>query len=367
MKKCKQLLMLIFLCCPFFSTAQVTFNFLPEMQGRTLEGLLMVKMANMETQRKPAYLTITVTEQRSGKIVELRTPQFDLNPGVVSLPPAIMSRSAVQFGSNKLAVVARQTNQFPEGEYEYCFRLFEGGKQNTAGLLAEQCFDYSLQPFSALMLVEPYDADRICDRRPMLRWQPLMPAIPGVMYKLMLTEVKEGQEKTEALHYNLPVINQANIQTPMLLYPPAARQLEEGKKYAWQVVAYRNTVLLASSEVWDFTVKCEDSVESLPVESFRNIEDLAKGNYYIARGSLMFALQNAYEPVKMSYTIECITKPDTKIKRLPEVMLHRGMNQVVIDLRDSKGFTDGSFYILHVKLVNGEEKQLRFIYKETAE
>lgn len=359
--------MLIFLCCPLLSNAQVTFNFLPEMQGRTMESLLMVKLANMETQKRPVYMVITVTEQRSGKIVDVQTPQFELYPGVVSLPPAVMNRSAVQFANNPLAVVCRQSNQFPEGQYEYCFRLYDAGKQQAAGLIAEQCFDYFLQPFSALMLVEPYEGDRICDKRPVLRWQPLMPATPGTMYRLVLVEIKEGQEKAEALYYNLPLINQAGIQTPMLMYPPASRQLEEGKRYAWQVAAYRSAVLLASSEVWDFTVKCEDSAQALPVESFRNIEDLAKGNYYIARGRLMFALHNAYEPVKMEYSISCITKPDAKIKRLPAVTLQRGMNQVLIDLTESKGLEDGYFYVLRVKLTNGEEKQLRFIYKEPEE
>lgn len=359
--------MLVFLCCPLLSMAQVTFNFMPEIHGRTLEGLLMVRIGNASPQMRSVYLVITVTEQQAGRVVSVRTPRFDLRPGVAALPQGVFARGGVEFARNQLAVVIKQSNQFPEGQYEYCYRLFDAGKQGDAGLIAEQCFDYALQPFSELMLVEPYEGDQICDKRPMLRWQQLMPAIPGVMYRLMLVEIKEGQEKTEALHYNLPLINQGNIRTPMLMYPHAARQLEEGKRYAWQVAAYRNTVLLASSEVWDFHVKCEDSAKTLPVEGYRNIEDLAKGNYYIARGKLMFALHNAYESVELDYSISSISKPGAKVRKLPRVKLHRGMNQVLIDLEDSKGFEDGHFYILSVRLGNGEEKQLRFTYKEPEE
>lgn len=354
---------LVLLLLPIFCMAQFSFTFLPEVQGRTLEGLMMVKVFNAGA-RISCFLVIRVTESKTGKIAETRTAAFDLQQGVNNVPAGAAYNASWQFGTGKLATVIRQSHHFPEGEYEYCFELYSNDKGLPGALLADQCFNYMLEPFSPLMLTEPYDGDHICEKRPTLLWQPMMPAIPGMQYRLVLVEVKNGQARAEALHYNMPVIQQFNIQTPMLFYPPLSRELQEGKKYAWQVLATRNDIVLARSEIWDFTVKCEDSAKTAPAESFRSIEDLAKGNFYIARGKIFFAVHNAYDKAALQYDIQCINQPEEKVKKLPKVKLDSGRNEVVIDLENSQGFIDGYFYILTMRLPNGESRSLRFIYKE---
>ncbi|MRG44751.1 DUF928 domain-containing protein [Chitinophaga sp. SYP-B3965] len=358
---------LVLLLLPLLSRAQLAISFLPETQGRTLEGLMMARIMNPGTQQLSCFLVIKVTEGRSGKIAETRTAAFSVLPGLSSIPPAIAYNASWQFGASPTATVIRQSHHFPEGEYEYCYELYANDKDKPGELLAEQCFDYFLEPFSPLMLTEPYDGDQICDKRPTLFWQPMLPAIPGMMYRLVLVEVKQGQAKAEALHYNMPIIQQLNIQTPMLFYPPISRELEEGKRYAWQVLANRGDMVLGRSEIWDFTVKCVDSTKALPVESYRNIEDLAKGNFYIAKERIFFAVNNTYDKATLKYDIQCINKPEIKIKKLPEIMLKRGRNEVIIDLEDVDGFTDGYFYLLNMRLPNGEARQLRFVYKAETE
>lgn len=365
MRKYKVLLLLCCLALPVLMKGQVSFNFLPEVQGRTLEGLFMVKVGNMETAPKLVTMVMTVTEAKAGKIVEVRTKPFQLRPGVNMLPAGVASGASLNFENNKLATVLRQSNFFPEGEYDYCFEINDTEKNGLT--LGDQCFDYMLQPFSPLMLSEPFDGDNICDKRPTLSWQPLMPAVPGVRYRLVLAEIKEGQHKVEALNYNIPMVNQTGINTPILFYPSTARQLEEGKRYAWQVMAYRNELLLASSEIWEFTLKCQDTLKLPPDEGFRNIEDLTKGNFYIATGRVLFAVHNVFRETDMDYKVTCLTKPDIKFGKLPKVKLKRGLNQVVIDVSENKGFIDGYFYIMYVKLPGGLEHQLRFVYKKEQE
>jgi hypothetical protein len=354
---------LTMLLLPLLSRAQMTISFLPEMQGRTLEGVMMAKIMNPGTQPASCFLVVKITEGRSGKVAETRTAAFGVNPGLSSIPPAIAYNASWQFGSNPTATVIRQSHHFPEGEYEYCYELYANDKDNPGELLAEQCFDYFLEPFSPLMLTEPYDGDQICDKRPTLFWQPMLPAIPGMQYRLVLVEVKPGQAKAEALFYNMPLIQQINIQTPMLFYPPLSRELQEGKRYAWQVLANRGDMVLGRSEIWDFTVKCLDSTKALPVESFRNIEDLSKSNFYIAKERIYFAVHNTYNTAVLKYDIQCISKPEVKVKKLPEITLKHGRNEVIIELEDAEGFVDGDFYILNMRLPNGETRQLRFVYK----
>ena len=358
---------LMMLLLPLLSRAQMTISFLPEMQGRTLEGVMMARIMNPGTQPVSCFLVVKITEGRSGKIAETRTAAFGVNPGLSSIPPAIAYNASWQFGSNPTATVIRQSHHFPEGEYEYCYELYANDKDKPGELLAEQCFDYFLEPFSPLMLTEPYDGDQICDKRPTLFWQPMLPAIPGMQYRLVLVEVKPGQAKAEALFYNMPLIQQINIQTPMLFYPPLSRELQEGKRYAWQVLANRGDMVLGRSEIWDFTVKCLDSTKALPVESFRNIEDLVRGNFYIAEGRVLFAVNNTYERAELKYKLQCISKADQKIGKLPKIQLERGRNQIEIPLEQLDGMVDGYFYLLTVALPNGESKQLRFRYKQREE
>lgn len=345
--------------------AQITFSFMPEIQGRTMENIYKAGIAN-GGERQTVNLVINVTEATSGAVVTVRTAPFELLPGMNTVPAGAVYNASVVFGTGRIATVVSQSGFFPEGDYEYCFQLYEGTGHNS-GLIEEQCFSYNLQPFSAMQLIQPYEGDSLCDTRPTLSWQPIIPAINGVMYRLVLVEVKDGQQRAEAIRMNLAIINQRQIPLPMLLYPSLANQLEEGKRYAWQVAAYKDELLLAESEIWDFTVACEKAPAGPTPEAFRTLEDLAKGNFYIARGQILFAFNNTYAESNLRYTIQCLTKDDQDIRKLPTVKVSRGMNHIVIDLSGSSGFVDGYFYIMDVKLPSGEEKQLRFIYKQSEE
>jgi len=345
--------------------AQITFSFMPEIQGRNMENVYKVRIGNGGT-RQTVNLVIEVTEAKSGKVASIRTAPFELMPGMNTVPTGAVYNAAVTFGTGKVATVISQSGFFPEGDYDYCFQLYEGTGHNS-GLIEEQCFSYNLQPFSAMQLIQPYDGDKLCDKRPVLSWQPLIPAVNGVMYRLLLVEVKEGQQRAEALRMNLAIINQRQIPLPMLLYPSLANPLQEGKRYAWQVAAYKNELLLAESEIWDFTVECDKAPPEEQPDAFRNLEDLAKGNFYIARGKVLFSFNNTYAEGKLDYSIQCLSKEDQQLKKLPVIKVSRGLNQVVVELSIKNGLVDGYFYVMDVKLPSGEQKQLRFIYKTPEE
>lgn len=355
------LIIALFTCWCTIAKAQFTIAFMPEVQGRTIDGIWKARIGNNGS-RQTVNLKVIVTEAASGAVLTIQTPPFELLPGINNVPAGVAYQSSVAFGNNKLATIISQSGFFPSGDYDYCFQLYEGASHNGASA-GEQCFNYNLAPFSSLQLIQPYDGDKICDKRPAFSWQPLIPMINGLQYRLLLVEVKEGQQPVEALRTNLAIINQKNIPMPMQLYPSIVSDLVVGRKYAWQVAAYKEELMLAESEIWTFNVDCEKDSTSLSKEAFRNIEDLAKGNFYIARGQLLFAFNNTYEATTLQYTVRCLSKPEQKITKLPKIKVSRGRNQVVIDLSENKSFTDSYFYIMDVKLPDGEEKQLRFIYK----
>jgi hypothetical protein len=344
--------------------SQIVVQFFPELQGRTTDGLLMAKFTNTTSETKTVVLDITVTEKKSGKVVMISTAPFALLPGLNGINRNAVSSASIRFSENNTARLLRQSGSFPEGEYEYCFLVYLQDKVGGRGaLLGEQCFDYMVEPLTPLFLIEPYLKEKICEKRPTFTWQPSLPAIPGSQYRVTVAEIRSGQPASEALVYNLPVINQSNILTPVLLYPPAAKELEEGKSYTWQVTVYKDGMILNRSEIWEFTVKCNDTPKVEPEDGFRDIEDLAKGNYYIANGKVKFALYNAYEATNLQYSMFCLNKPDQTFRHLPKLKLNRGNNNITIDLSENDAFIDGYHYIITVRLPNNTQRKLRFLYK----
>lgn len=340
---------------------QVNFQFVPELHGRNVDGLLNLKIINASASQTVS-LTLVVSEQRHGKVLSIKTGPFTLRNGSNSIPVAAVRSARIQFSGNRIATVVEENSYFPEGEYEYCFTI-----NSVSGLApAEQCINYELVPTAPLGLIEPYNRDKICERRPLLSWQPSFPHIPGSAYQLVLVEIKGKQNATEALNYNLPIITLGGITNPILPYPASSKELVPGKKYAWQVSSYKNQTVLNRSEVWEFTVECKDTLANpvLVETNYRDIEDLLEGNYYVADGQVNYVIVNSYSEQSLKYEIKCITRPSLKVKRLPYIRLKEGKNKVHLNLMNNSSFKDGYSYIMSVWLPNGAEKELRFLYRE---
>ena len=339
--------------------AQVSVQFVPEIYGRNINGLFNCQLINAGGKRQ-ATMVITVNERNAGLVARINVPEFTIGPGASPLPATAARTASVQVADTRLGQLTRQANLFPEGDYDYCFELTF---INSDLAPQEQCFSYALAPFADLSLIDPYDQDSICNKRPLLSWQPLIPGVPGAFYQLVLVEMKSGQNATEAINYNLPVVNQLNITAPVLPYPPIAKELEAGKKYAWQVSAYKDQTVLNRSEVWEFSVNCRDTVKkAVNDESYRDVEDLSRGNFYVATGHIKITLVNSYVPQNLRYEIRQADDNSKRLKRLPKVTLERGKNFIDIDISDNDSFKDGKYYIMNIALPDGTGKSLRFVY-----
>jgi hypothetical protein len=357
-------MLLLFLCFYLPGLAQITVQFIPETYGRNVNGLFACRLTNLN-QKQVVSMVITVNERKGGIVCQVNVPEFTLLPGTNPIPVTAAHSAGIKFGSGRLGQITGRSGSFPEGDYEYCYEI---SFQHSDNPPMEQCFSYTLAPFAELNLIDPYNQDKICDKRPVLTWQPLIPAILGSRYQLVLTEIKDGQSPTEALNYNLPIINQSNLSSPVLPYPPIARELQNKKKYAWQVTAYKDQTILNRSDIWEFTIDCQDSVKKVIDDGgYRNIEDLLKGNFYIAKGYIKFALVNPYEAQKLKYEITSINNINKKIKGLPKIDLVNGLNKIIIDLYENGTLSAGQYYIMKVKLPNGSTKSLRFLYQNADE
>lgn len=410
----KRLYLTLIILCSFLTgyAQQLSMQFLPEIDGRNLQGLFNAKIINGSGTTYGA-LTIVVRKNNNSKLCEIRTKNFKINSGLNLLPADAVKSAKYQFANNKEGNLLAKAGVFPTGELEYCYTLTlinpvaEGSPESIGEI--ENCFDLDLMPLSPLSLSSPYDGEKICDIKPIFSWLPSLPVISGSQYKILCVKIKPGQSGMEALKYNLAMINSNGLQSPVFPFPANVRSLTSGDRYAWQVIQYASDVVINKSEVWMFEVGCEDmdgnslamagegnnyglgegkeneysrlkrkkdneavegdkedtSVKASPSDlGYRDIEDLAKGNFYVAKAEIKFSIFNPYEERELRYEISCITDPNMKLDELKKIQLLNGKNKIQIQMADKKSLKYGYYYILKVWLPNGNVKSLRFVYKD---
>lgn len=357
------LALLIFLSAP----AQVSVQFVPAVYGQDMQGLALAQFYSSSSASMRVAVNIRIREIASGDVLRVRTTGFVLKPGANQIDRRAFSNSTFSFSNTYPGSIVRQSGRFPEGEYEYCFEVEVLETKDPSILpLYEQCFMHQLQPLTPLLLINPVEGDETCNKRPDLTWQPPMPLPADARFRVVLAELKEKQDPVEALVYNQPLINQAEVPANYLPYPVNIPELKEGSRYAWQVTVYsRNQkAILKKSEIWTFTVRCSDNSREPAAESYRELKDAEDGDFYLAKNFLRFSLNNPYGEGSLAYSIECLSDPSLEVKNLPKLKLASGLNKYDMDLADNKSFRDGKEYLLKVYLPNNRQLKLRFIYKK---
>ncbi|HET6995341.1 MAG TPA: hypothetical protein VFI06_10190, partial [Chitinophagaceae bacterium] len=324
--------------------AQVNFTFLPELYGRSIDGLGNFQVQNIGTEKIDGVVFITVKENSAGPVVVVITPRVTINPGLNNFPKSVFSNSSFRFSPGSYGAMANQTRGLPPGDYNFCFRFVPLDKSRFNEY--ETCFDGDIQPLVPLTLLNPADRDSICNKRPVLSWQPPLPFSAAMRFRLLLTEKRTGEGVADLL-MKTPLLLLDNISSTTINYPSANPELKEGKTYYWQVVAYEKGVVISKSEIWEFTVQCKEPEKPVPNDSYRELKLLVNGNYYIANRAFRFSFTNDYGTQKLRYVIVDVDNDGKEVKNLPEVTLEHGMNKISIDLADLD-LSAGGHYILKV-------------------
>jgi hypothetical protein len=356
------LILISFLSVLVTTKAQLSFYFLPELYGRSIDGLGTFQVQNLGQQNMIGQISITVKENKSGAlVVTVSTPVVTFSPGLSNFSKSIFSNSAFNFSSNPYGSLTNQTRNLPPGEYTFCFHFIPKDKILFDDY--ENCFDGEIQPLVPIMLLNPAQMDSICTKRPVLSWQPPMPFSSTMKSRLILTEKKGDNEGVEDLLMKTPLLLLDNISTTTINYPSVNPELKEGKTYYWQVIAYEKGLVISKSEIWEFTVQCKEAIKPGPNDSYRELKLMVNGNYYIANRFLKFSFRNDYNISKLKYSILDVAKGGEEMKHLPEVKLQQGFNKIDIDISDL-GLKPGNHYILKVYPFNEPPVEVRFVYKE---
>lgn len=338
--------------------AQVNIQFQPALYGANIMGLGKAQISSFYTTPQTGRVVVVV-KQNATDIVLLSTPLFIISTGNNFIPATIFSNSNFRYSNNAAGNAVKQTGILPDGEYEYCFK-FEIDKGNVP--TDEFCFSHAVQNATPLLLIDPVDGDEICNRRPTFSWQPPIPVRPGTLYKIQLVALNRKEDPESALLMRKPIFVQDNLNTPIYPFPNNAPDLEEGKRYAWQVLAYNATNTIRS-EIWEFTVRCNENASDSALFSYREVKAEEDGDYYIAEGILRIYFKNPYNTANLKYEIVNLSKPTVAIKGLPRLKTQLGNNYYALDLDNNKYFIDGNQYKINIILSNGQKISLKFLYK----
>ncbi len=365
-KQLKRYCLIILFFVPCFLQAQLITNFIPSINGQTLDGLAFAQIFNSTAEVISAKVRIKIRSISEGQVVVVQTLPMNFRPGNNNLDRVIYSKSSFNFSKTYAGNQLSQTGKFPEGEYEYCYEIIvnDAKTQSLVGTY-ENCFNSVIQPLTPLLLINPSDGDEICNTRPDFTWQPPMPIDINARFRLIVAEIKEKQSPVEAITYNLPVINQPNIIGNNLLYPQNLRGLVKDKKYAWQVTLYTNAkTIITKSEIWVFSIHCNEEKTSVENDSYRELKESQDGNFYVAKKFLRFSFNNPYNEGDLNYQIVNIATPGSEIKGLEKLKIKSGINKYDLDLSENRFIKNEQQYILQVTLPNGKVLSLRFIYQE---
>ncbi len=205
---------------------------------------------------------VTLTSLERGQVGVTESPSVTVPGGptsfLYSVRDAVTEWTTV---SRNIAITdaVQKTGQLPEGNYRACARVLIG----TAGTVAtEACADFSILQPDPPQLLSPQDGETVIATQPFLQWTPVLapPTVP-VSYEVTVVELLGTQVPRAALEANIPVLRTVT-NTPFLLYPLDALQLERTKRYAWQVRAvdadgrqlFRDGI---ASEIWSFAMADE--------------------------------------------------------------------------------------------------------------
>src|SRR6185437_10267547 len=108
-------------------------------------------------------------------------------------------------------------------------------------------------------------------------------------------------------------------------------------------------------DIWTYTVKCEKETAVVGGDGYRELSEMADGNFYVADSSLRFSFNNPYAEGPLSYMIASLKDGGDYVTGLPKLKMMTGLNKFKINLSENNAFRTGEEYVLRVILPNNHQ------------
>lgn len=250
----------------------------------TPEALLNVNIMNNGEQRQVRISTQLYGSDNS-VLLTVRSRVFNLTKGLNAGNSGGRSVESAQFSGSSQANYLKTTHNIASGRYKICSIL---SIENDPEKIDDFCEELEADFIQYLYLVNPFDGDTIDSKYPILSWthsEPFSILNQGEFYRMVVSEIKNGQSPEQAITANTPVMVKNYLNEHLLQYPPDARELKEGSKYAWQVQKLSDGVVINKTEAWIFNTQKPGENKSLKYVVLKNQLD---GSYYTAYDGLVY-------------------------------------------------------------------------------
>jgi hypothetical protein len=370
MRKLRFLLLILLLAIK--SEAQLVSNLQLPATGLLYKPQLWT-MVLTNTTGAPLTIHIEMVLSESGSSQQLLsgvTREITLPAGTTQITPA--SLFPIQYNSLSTAYTIDNSPNglLPIGSFVICYNFFKHDSHSYEQIL-EECHDIVVEPLSPPQLIYPYDATAIEEANPQFSWLPPVPMalFSDLNYDLKLVEINPGQSAADAASQNIPLYQANNLPTNTLLYPLSAPALQFEKQYAWQVTAKSNASVVASSDVWQFSLKQYGTLNpsgqaELP---FVKLKKAPESGYAIFVDDLKFDYFNETgDSIWVAKVIDLtVSSPKEQDLPLENTSLIRGENLVKYNAAENSFFIHKHLYQLEISNSRNEVWRLRFEYRKS--
>lgn len=246
-----------------------------------IEDMWNLVITNLEKDR-PVLLHGTVTEVSTGLIVDVSTSVFTIQRGTKRIRSKDVGTITINDKNSSYASVINRLSTLPSGSYEICLEVIDA---NTNLILGTSCLSQEVLNISQVTLIYPTDGTKInnyfselsedtssiniesphelklektipkLNSQIVFTWLPPVPISLGkkISYRIKIVELFGQQSPYDAMQSNPMFFSANGIAITSFQYPIAARDFASGRTYAWQIDAFVDGYLLASSEIFSFT------------------------------------------------------------------------------------------------------------------
>ncbi|MFT3981670.1 MAG: hypothetical protein QM687_14440 [Ferruginibacter sp.] len=254
----------------------------------------------------------------------------------------------------------------PIGNFVVCYSIFQRNSEEYEKV-AEDCETILVEPASPPLLVFPEDDGIIDENRPVFTWIPPAPSFlfSNLSYELILVEVLNNQQPSEAVQFNLPLLQQNNVAQTFLPYPSNLNALDTGKLYAWRITANNNGLPVSNSEVFSFRLYTAKDSLKLHSSLYTVLKKPGEIKFAVSRGKLFYEYTNMDNTDSITLQLEDITNAVTKKISLPNPLLpvKPGQNFNELDLTMLQGMVSNHIYLFTATSKSRQSFALKFIYQ----
>jgi hypothetical protein len=334
----KKFVVIILLFINYWSIAQVTMQpLLPQVGLFQKSQLWNILAINNTPTPLQCYLVLSLQDRQSGtEVMSATSSTFTIEKGSKELNTA--SLTPIQY--TYFSFLGDKINDFlPVGNYMACYTLT--GVGHESGQLSEECVPFDVEPLSPPSLIIPSDSSVLQVQPTQFTWQPPAPLtmFQQLHYELLIAEIMPGQKPEEAIELNAPFYVDLNVTGSVMNYTGTYPSFEQGKWYAWEVVAQDGQNYAAKTQVWDFMINRNSIQVQIPtIMPYATLKRNLEAGAVTCKGDLRVKYDNEINDKTVTYKINALNNADNKVAKSGTLQLKPGENFIDIPLQNNLNF-----------------------------